>query len=242
MPLFFVVMNKHPGTKIMKKLKRFLIVIVILLGSFAAYVQIVNRNSKNMTYRQKILKAVYPALMWIAKITGANAKELANKDKTPPVSFYALKDTLNDGKVYDFAQLKGKKVILVNTASDCGYTDQYGDLQKLYEENKQQLTIIGFPANDFKEQEKGDDASIANFCQRNYGVTFLLMKKSRVIKGADQNPVFQWLTDAGKNGWNNEPPSWNFTKYIVDENGMLTNYFGSTISPSSAAFKSAISK
>jgi glutathione peroxidase len=226
----------------MKKLKRFLIVIILLLGSFAIYVQIVNRNSKNMTSRQKILKAVYPAFMWMAKLTGANAKELANTDKTPLVPFYSLQDTLNDGSVFDFAQLKGKKVILVNTASDCGYTDQYGDLQKLYEANKEQLTIIGFPANDFKEQEKGDDASIATFCQRNYGVTFLLMKKSSVVKGADQNPVFQWLTNSTQNGWNNEAPAWNFSKYIVNESGVLTNYFGSTISPLSDTFKKAIGK
>lgn len=226
----------------MKKLKRFLIVIILLLGSFAIYVQFVNRNSKDMTYRQKILKAVYPAFMWMAKLTGTNAKELANTDKTPIVPFYSLKDTLNDGSVFDFAQLKGKKVILVNTASDCGYTDQYGDLQKLYEANKDQLTIIGFPANDFKEQEKGDDASIATFCQRNYGVSFLLMKKSSVVKGTDQNPVFQWLTNASQNGWNNEAPAWNFSKYIVNENGVLTNYFGSTISPLSDTFIKAIGK
>jgi len=226
----------------MNKLKRFLIVIIILLGGFAIYVQIVNRNSINMTYRQKLLKAVYPAFMRIAKLTGANAKELANADKTPIVPFYSLKDTLNDGSIFDFAQLKGKKVVLVNTASDCGYTDQYGDLQKLYEANKERLIIIGFPANDFKEQEKGDDASIATFCQRNYGVSFLLMKKSSVVKGAEQNPVFQWLTEATKNGWNNKAPAWNFSKYIVNENGVLTNYFGSTISPLSDTFKNAIGK
>ncbi len=226
----------------MNKLKRFLIVIIILLGGFAIYVQIVNRNSINMTYRQKLLKAVYPAFMRIAKLTGANAKELANADKTPTVPFYSLKDTLNDGSIFDFAQLKGKKVVLVNTASDCGYTDQYGDLQKLYEANKERLIIIGFPANDFKEQEKGDDASIATFCQRNYGVSFLLMKKSSVVKGAEQNPVFQWLTEATKNGWNNKAPAWNFSKYIVNEKGVLTNYFGSTISPLSDTFKNAIGK
>ncbi|MEI8059235.1 MAG: glutathione peroxidase [Ferruginibacter sp.] len=195
-----------------------------------------------MTYRQKVLKAVYPVFMWIAKLTGTNAKELANTDKTSVVSFYSLKDTLNDGSIFYFDQLKGKKVILVNTASDCGYTDQYGDLQKLYETNKDHLTIIGFPANDFKNQEKGDDASIITFCQRNYGVSFLLMKKSSVKKGVNQNLVFQWLTDATKNGWNNEVPSWNFTKYIVNENGVLTNYFGSTISPLSDVFKKAIEK
>ena len=91
--------------------------------------------------------------------------------------------------------------------------------------------VIGFPANDFKEQEKGTDEEIASFCKLNFGVTFPLMKKSSVTKSADQNRIFNWLTDSTKNGWNNQPPSWNFCKYIVDEQGRLTNFFGSTIEP-----------
>ena len=138
--------------------------------------------------------------------------------------------------------LKGKKVMLVNTASDCGYTDQYDDLQKLYEEYKDKLVVIGFPANDFKEQEKGTDEEIAQFCKLNFGVTFPLMKKSSVIKGPQQNEVFKWLTDSAKNGWNNKPPSWNFSKYIVNEEGVLTNYFGSSISPMSKDVLKAINK
>ena len=149
----------------------------------------------------------------------------------PSVSFYSLKDTSIDGSVFDFEQLKGKKIMLVNTASDCGYTGQYDDLQKLSETYKGKLVVIGFPANDFKEQEKGTDEEIAAFCKLNFGVSFPLMKKSSVIKGTDQNKVFEWLTDPKKNGWNKQWPSWNFCKYIVDEQGMLTNYFGSTIEP-----------
>lgn len=202
----------------------------MLIAVFAIYVEIVNRNSKNMTYRQKILKAVYPALMWWTKITGKNTKELSG-DKQPPVSFYSLKAQLNNGDTLDFNELKGKKVMLVNTASDCGYTNQYSDLQKLADEYKDKLIVLGFPANDFKEQEKGTDAEIASFCQKNYGVTFPLMKKSSVIKSNEQNPVYQWLTDSSKNGWNTKPPGWNFAKYIVNEKGVLTKYFGSSISP-----------
>lgn len=202
----------------------------MLIAVFAIYVEIVNRNSKNMTYRQKILKAVYPALMWWTKITGKNTKELSG-DKQPPVSFYSLKAQLNNGDTLDFNDLKGKKVMLVNTASDCGYTNQYSDLQKLADEYKDKLIVLGFPANDFKEQEKGTDAEIASFCQKNYGVTFPLMKKSSVIKSNEQNPVYQWLTDSSKNGWNTKPPGWNFAKYIVNEKGVLTKYFGSSISP-----------
>ncbi len=226
----------------MKRIKNFLLVIFMLLLAFAGYVMIVNRNSKNMTIRQKILKAVYPAWMWYAKMRGKNVTELINQQKQPPVSFYSLKAILNNGADLDFATLEGKKVLLVNTASDCGYTNQYDDLQKLYDENKDHLTVIGFPANDFKQQEKGTDEDIAQFCKLNYGVTFPLMKKTVVIKNDLQNDVFKWLTDSTRNGWNNKPPSWNFTKYLVNEQGILTNYFGSSISPQSKDVVDAVNK
>jgi glutathione peroxidase len=223
----------------MKKLKRFVIVLFVLIAAFAVYVEIVNRNSTNMTYRQKVLKAAYPVIMWFSKLTGKNAKELSG-NKQPPVSFYTLKGTLNDGTALDFATLKGKKVVLVNTASECGYTDQYEDLQKLSEQYKDKLVILGFPANDFKEQEKGTDVQIAAFCKKNYGVTFPLMQKSIVVKLPQQNSVYQWLTEEAKNGWNNKVPSWNFTKYVVNEQGVLTNYFGPSISPTGSEMLKAI--
>lgn len=216
-----------------RKLKRILIVLLFFIAAFAVYVEIANRNSKNMTYRQKVLKAVYPVLMWWTKVTGKKTKEISGT-KQPPVSFYTLKGTLNNGEPFDFANLKGKKVMLVNTASDCGYTNQYTDLQKLSEEYKDKLVVIGFPANDFKEQEKGSDTDIAQFCKANFGVTFPLMQKSSVVKSAVQNPVYQWLTDSSKNGWNTKAPSWNFSKYIINEEGVLTNYFGSSVSPASS--------
>ena len=215
----------------MRKFKRFLLVIFILLVAFAGYVMYVNRNSKNMTLRQKVLKAVYPALMWYTKLRGKNVTELKNEHKQPPVSFYSLKGTKNNGDTLDFSTLKGKKILLANTASDCGYTDQYADLQKLADKFKDKLIVIGFPANDFKQQEKGTDEEIAQFCKLNFGVTFPLMRKSVVIKDDGQNEVFKWLTDSTLNGWNNKPPSWNFAKYLVNEEGVLTNYFGSSISP-----------
>lgn len=226
----------------MKKLKKILIVIFMILVAFSGYVLVVNRNSKNMTIRQKVLKAVYPALMWYTKIRGKNVTELKNEQRQPPVSFYTLKGTLNNGDTLDFATLKGKKILLVNTASDCGYTDQYDALQKLYEKNNDNLVVIGFPANDFKQQEKGTDEDIAKFCKLNFGVTFPLMKKSVVKKTPEQNEVFKWLTDSSQNGWNTKPPSWNFAKYIINEEGVLTNYFGSSISPMSNDVMEAIKK
>jgi glutathione peroxidase len=195
-----------------------------------------------MTYRQKILKAVYPALMWWTKITGKNTKTATNEKAAPLVSFYNLKSTLNNGKELDFSQLKGKKVLIVNTASDCGYTNQYDDLQKLNEQYKDKLVILGFPANDFKEQEKGSDEEIAQFCKLNFGVTFPLMKKSIVIKNEQQNPIFQWLTDSTRNGWNQKAPSWNFSKYLINEDGALTNYFDPSVSPLSEEVKKSIEK
>jgi glutathione peroxidase len=225
-----------------RKLKRSLLVIFILLLVFAGYVMYANRNSKNMTLRQKFLKAVYPALMWYTRLRGKNVTGQKNEVKQPVISFYTLKGTLNNGTQLDFSSLKGKKVMLVNTASDCGFTNQYDALQKLYEEYKDKLVIIGFPANDFKEEEKGTDEEIAQFCKLNFGVTFPLMKKSVVIKTAEQNEIFKWLTDSAKNGWNNKPPAWNFAKYIVNEEGVLTNYFGSYISPLSKDVAEAIKK
>ena len=224
-------MRQFKKEKKYKRPKMILIVLLILIAGFWGYIEIANRNSKNMTGRQKVSKAVYPLLIWWANMKGLGTKKLYGENAVPVVSFYSLKDTLINGRVYDFEQLKGKKVMLVNTASDCGYTSQYDALQKLSEEYKDQLVVIGFPANDFKEEEKGTDEEIAVFCKLNFGVTFPLMKKSSVKKGPGQNKVYQWLTDPAGNGWSSQVPSWNFCKYIVDENGRLTNYFASTVEP-----------
>jgi len=185
-----------------------------------------------MTGRQRVLKMVYP--LWIAftKLLGKNTNVLANaKSIRPAQSIYDLSVSLNNGKSLPLQTYKGKKLLLVNTASNCGYTNQYEDLQKLYQQFNDQLEIIAFPANDFKEQEKGSDNDIAQFCQVNFGVTFPLAKKSVVIKSGDQNNIFKWLTDKSKNGWNEQPPVWNFSKYLVNEQGSLTHYFDPSVSP-----------
>lgn len=188
-----------------------------------------------MTLRQKVLRLVYPLLMWAGQKGAKDRLHKNEKRIAPPVSFYSLSVVLNNGKVLPFETLKGKKVLLVNTASDCGYTPQYTELQKLYEDTKEAVEIIAFPANDFKEQEKGNDEEIAAFCTVNYGLSFPVAKKSSVVKGAAQNPVFRWLTDKSLNGWNDQPPSWNFSKYLVDEDGVLTHCFAPQISPLSEA-------
>jgi len=189
-----------------------------------------------MTGKQKFLQAIYPLLMTVTRVLGKNAKIIGNKlGLQPASSFYHLQDTAIDGTPVSFESLRGKKILLVNTASDCGYTGQYRQLQKLYQLYKGQLVIIGFPSNDFKEQEKGSDEDIASFCRQNYGVDFMLMKKSKVTRYKGQNKVFEWLSDARFNGWNSQQPTWNFSKYLVNESGVLVSYFGPSVSPLSKA-------
>lgn len=186
------------------------------------------------------MKALYPLILF-AKRGSAKTKTAANKANTPPSeSFYSLSATLNNGHRFPFDNLKGRKVLLVNTASDCGFTPQYAELQTLYQQEKKNLEILAFPANDFKEQEKGSDEEIAQFCSLNYGVSFPLMKKATVIKNGEQHPVYQWLTQKEKNGWNDKPPSWNFAKYLINEEGVLTNYFEPAISPLSSEVTEAV--
>jgi glutathione peroxidase len=228
--------------KYTKPIKWLIVAMTFALAGWL-YIEIVNWNSK-MNFRQKFLKAVYPAVIAWGKLTGMRSTTLTNDANKPAgaTSFYNLTTELNNGQQLDFNSLKGKKVLLVNTASDCGFTAQYDDLQKLYEEHKDKLVVIGFPANDFKEQEKGSDADIEEFCRINFGVTFPLAKKSSVVKGNEQNKIFQWLTDKNQNGWNNQPPSWNFSKYLVNEQGALTHYFDPAVSPVSEQVIQAVSK
>jgi len=173
-------------------------------------------------------------------IKGNNRKLEMTDNVKPLTPFHTLFTTLNNGSQLDFEKLKDKKVLIVNTASNCGYTNQYSELQKLYENCRGKLMIIGFPSNDFKEQEKGNDEEIAEFCQVNFGVSFPLAKKSVVIKSSEQNSVFKWLTRKELNGWNDQQPSWNFTKYLINENGLLTHYFDPAVSPISSDVINAI--
>lgn len=218
----------------MNAIRRIMIVVLLLAISFPVYVVIVNRNSRNMTVKQKVLRAIYPLFTGVSRLFGKNSTTITNEKKILPVqSFYDLQVTLNNGSTLSLNELRGKKVMLVNTASDCGYTGQFVELQNLYQQYNGKLVIIGFPANDFKEQEKLDDAEIEKFCTLNYGVSFPLASKSTVIQSPLQNPIFQWLTDKTKNGWNDQQPSWNFSKYIVNDQGILTHYFDPAISPRS---------
>ena len=215
------------------QLKNIFIVLTMLALAFFGYALIVNRNTPDMTARQKILKTVYPLLAWANKLSHKNRDVIAHAPMAAPASLYSLQVELNDGTTLDMASLKGKKILFVNTASDCGYTPQYDQLQKLYSQSAHTMIVVGFPANDFKEQEKGTDEEIAGFCKKNFGVSFPLAKKSIVIKSPGQHVIFQWLTDASKNGWNEQAPTWNFCKYLVNEEGALVDFFGPGIEPMS---------
>jgi glutathione peroxidase len=143
------------------------------------------------------------------------------KNDMKPSTIYTFTVSDINGNDFDFATLKGKKIMIVNTASECGLTPQYQELQAIY--NKYQeanFVIIGFPANNFGAQEPGTNAEIATFCERNYGVTFPMMSKISV-KGEDMHPIYQFLTKKSKNGLQDSQIEWNFQKYLIDENGHL---------------------
>lgn len=181
---------------------------------------------------KNIITKLYGFRMKVSKLTGLGISKQENKKKIKaPVSFYSLKATANNGEVVSFENFKNKKILIVNLASQCGYTPQYNELEDLYQHHKNDITVLGFPSNDFGGQEPGSDEEIEQFCKVNFGVTFPLFHKDH-IKGSGKQPVYQWLCDAEKNGWNKEEPSWNFCKYLIDEQGNLDKIFSSSVSPS----------
>ena len=215
--------------------------IAALVVTLTAWACSSSKIQGNMSTRQNILKSVYPALTGITRFFGVNSRVvLPEEKKAPVVSLYEIPFEIISGERSSFAAYKGKKIVIVNTASDCGYTGQYEELQSLYAQAKGEIIIVGFPANDFKEQEKGNNEQIASFCKKNYGVEFPIAAKASVVKGNGQHPVFAWLSDPAKNGWNKEAPAWNFSKYIIDEEGKLIGYFDPGVSPLGKDFLKAL--
>lgn len=153
--------------------------------------------------------------------------------------FHSLKMKSIDGKIIDFSQYQGKKVLIVNTASECGFTPQYAQLEELHKQYGDQVEVLGFPCNDFGGQEPGSEAEIATFCTKNYGVTFQLFSKI-TVKGPNKPPLYEWLEAKDKNGWNDQIPSWNFCKYLIDEDGNLIKFWPSVVDPMSDEVISAI--
>ena len=152
-------------------------------------------------------------------------------------SLYDLKTTSLDGKPADLAQFKGKVSLVVNVASQCGYTPQYAGLEKLHRELKGKgFNVLGFPSNDFGGQEPGTAQEIATFCRTNYDVTFPMFAKLVTKRGGDQSPVYAFLGTSGK------LPAWNFSKYVIDKQGRITAFFPSEVTPEDPALRSAITK
>jgi glutathione peroxidase len=154
-------------------------------------------------------------------------------------SFYDFKMNSLVGQEIDLSKYKGKKVVVLNVASKCGFTPQYADWQKFNEEHGDDIVVLGFPANNFGAQESGTNEEIATFCEVNYGVTFQMFEKIDVI-GENQHPLYQWLSKKDLNGWNDKAPTWNFCKYVINEEGQVTHFFASKIKPNDAEFKAAI--
>jgi glutathione peroxidase len=155
-------------------------------------------------------------------------------------TIYDFKVTDIDGNQFDLASLKGKKVMIVNTASKCGLTPQYEELEKLYETYKDQnFVIVGFPSNDFMSQEPGSNDEIKEFCKKNYGVSFPMMGKIEV-KGKEMHPLYQFLTEKKKNGFSDNSVKWNFQKYLINEEGKLVKVIAPGTKPLSEEITSWI--
>lgn len=172
-----------------------------------------------------------------------NPNEMTTRPENTPASlnssFFQFTVNSLDGQPVALEQFKGKKIIVLNTASECGFTPQYADWETFYEANKDSVVVLGFPCNDFGGQEPGSAGQIKSFCEKNYGVTFPMFEKVSV-KGSGKSPVYQWLTDPAQNGWNTQEPTWNFCKYVLDETGALTHFFASNVKPGSKEFLKAM--
>jgi glutathione peroxidase len=167
------------------------------------------------------------SILIIMGLFSSLSEKLTTAQPPKPVSksIYEFTATSLDGNEIDFSKYKGKYILIVNTASKCGFTPQYKDLQKLHIQYQHKLAVLGFPANNFLWQEPGSNEQIEQFCSENYGVSFQMFEKISV-KGKDKHPIYQWLeAKTGKN------PSWNFCKYLIDKNGDVVSFFSSNISP-----------
>lgn len=155
------------------------------------------------------------------------------------MSIYDFKMKTLDGQEISLSKFKGKKMLIVNVASECGYTPQYKTLQALHQQYGNKVTVIGFPANNFGGQEPGNSTEIKSFCTKNYGVTFQMMEKISV-KGSDMNPLYKWLSSADQNGTCSDAPGWNFCKYLIDEKGNVVKFFSSSVDPMSKEITSLL--
>lgn len=175
------------------------------------------------------LSALLAVLTGFAALIGLSSHK-PMKQLPANTNIYSFKLKTLDGQDLSLAKFKGKKMLLVNVASECGYTPQYKNLQALHEQYGNKVVVIGFPANNFGGQEPGSSAEIKTFCTKNYGVTFQMMEKISV-KGSDMHPLYKWLSTKEENGSCSDAPGWNFCKYLIDENGKVVKFFNSKVDP-----------
>lgn len=181
--------------------------------------------------RPMVAALFLPLAAWAGCLNGVRTAPDDRSTMPPPIPFHSLATTDIHGQPFPFSQLKGSKVMVVNTASKCGFTPQYAELQALHERSRGKgLVIIGFPCNQFGGQEPGTEAEIAAFCQKDYGVAFPMMAKVKV-KGPEQHPVYAWLTRKAMNGVMDAAVKWNFHKFLIDGEGRLAMSLESRISP-----------
>ncbi|MBA2561565.1 MAG: glutathione peroxidase [Chitinophagaceae bacterium] len=173
---------------------------------------------------------IVAAIILLSSFNSAQNNHFYRNNKIAKNSIHKFKVEALDGSAIDFSKYKGRKILVVNTASECGYTPQYELLEKLYDKYNDKLVIVGFPANNFGGQEPGSNLEIQEFCKKNYGVTFPMAAKVSV-KGDDIAPVFKWLTTKKLNGKMDAEIKWNFTKFLLDEQGVLIAKFDSKVSP-----------
>lgn len=181
------------------------------------------------------------AVIFIAAKPATPTTMTEETTETAAASVYDFTVKSIDGKEVKLSQYKGKKLLIVNTASECGFTPQYKELEALYKQHGDKVTVLGFPANNFGGQEPGTEAQIATFCEKNYGVTFPLFSKVSV-KGIDTAPLFKFLADKTRNGAVSEVPTWNFCKYLVDEKGHVLKFYPSKVTPLSPELLADIMK
>ena len=178
----------------------------------------------------------------VVKFLLSDKSEVAMRPENTPAptkSLYDFTVKTIDGKPVALKQFQGKKVIVLNTASKCGFTPQFEDWEAFYKKHGDKIIVLGFPSNDFKGQDPGSNEEIAEFCKKNYGVTFPMFEKIDVI-GDNQAPIYKWLSDKSMNGWNDKVPTWNFCKYVINEKGELTHFFASKVKPEDDEFKKAV--
>ncbi len=178
----------------------------------------------------KVFSPIFISILAIFSFIGTAFKKPNIMTAITEKSIYDFKLKTIDGEELSFSKFKGKKILIINCASQCGFTPQYKNLQALHEKYGNKVVLIGFPANNFGGQEPGNSTEIKTFCTKNYGVAFQMMEKISV-KGSDVNALYKYLSTKELNGTCNEAPNWNFCKYLIDENGKIVKFFSSNVDP-----------